>query len=479
MSTISHNKKSSEVLFEFLFTSLTVLFLLALGSEHNNRDLLRMILCFVTVIFLFVRRGTLLKIPQKIPLVFYYAGLFLAFQFLRSVWALADHSMWNHGMANEPPEKLFNAYFTSPIRWFFYFSMMTMGWLYYNGKSSLRRFMNICGWACFVFAMNAIPACLFNRGAYYQAANGKWGFFYPLVYFADWVPKYWISRFAFANHIGDVIGFGFFPAIGLALYAHHIYREKKRNHEILPSDRAFARTIPYMALRLTMAAAMATAILLIFSRGTMLCFFMAAVIFSVAIVMKLMKKIPWFSVTLVVLLSSGFVFWSGNFKKAWKEVLTVSQEKGKEESSSGANVSGAKIALALHHDHPFFGVGTRGYPYYAAFTAKRDGIFIHKNIPTEKFYAMSHYLQIWAEQGAGAYFYFLFLLAYCMTMIRGLVKTKSRFKFITALSFFTFVVMSLGHAAIGYSMERFNLAMLVFISMGVSLAAVRDDFIHE
>ena len=92
---------------------------------------------------------------------------------------------------------------------------------------------------------------------------------------------------------------------------------------------------------------------------------------------------------------------------------------------------------------------------------------------------MCHYLQVLAEEGSGAFLYYLFLLAYLAEMAKGLWGTQSRFKFIMGLSLFAPVLMILMHAAINPLMQRFSTSMLVYMTMGAGLGVLRKDFEHE
>ena len=95
------------------------------------------------------------------------------------------------------------------------------------------------------------------------------------------------------------------------------------------------------------------------------------------------------------------------------------------------------------------------------------------------FESMCHYAHLLAEEGIGAFIYFLFLLVYLAQSISGLWRAKSRFQFLAGLSFLSPVIMVLGHGAFNHLLQRFSMSMLLYISMGATLGVLSRSFQNE
>ncbi len=319
--------------------------------------------------------------------------------------------------------------------------------------------------------MNAIPALLIKGHAGYLGADGKPGFFYPAFYFNDYLSKYLLSRFSHVNYTGDVIAFGVFPALGLFFYALYLFREKR--------EKPLAScTLPALFCGVT-----ALAVILFFSRGTIICFSMAFLVYLLTLFVKFPSRIQSIFTLAALVLVLIFLFWAGNLGKVWNEIGTLQRETEvtNTHTSSSTNREGARRALRIYRAYPLWGVGTDGYSNVSLRFAT-EGTAI-RNLDSDfmamaEFRAMCHYLQVLAEEGIGAFFYFLFLLAYFFESIRGFFKTKSRFQFISSLSLFAPVFMVLSHAAINHLMQQFSISVLVYLLMGATLALFQPDFEH-
>jgi len=142
----------------------------------------------------------------------------------------------------------------------------------------------------------------------------------------------------------------------------------------------------------------------------------------------------------------AFFLWAGNLDKAWKELQTLGRETEVLEKnldyetdvyksrSIYHNKEGMRIAKAMYRDYPIWGAGTRQY-------RKLSGNYVPAGRPEKEFilvrtYAMSHFFQKMAEEGAGVFFYFIFIAVYIVETFWKLFRTQSRFKFIMGLSFF-------------------------------------------
>ena len=70
----------------------------------------------------------------------------------------------------------------------------------------------------------------------------------------------------------------------------------------------------------------------------------------------------------------------------------------------------------------------------------------------------------------------MFLGAYFVEVVSGLLGTRSRFQFMAGLSLVMGVAMILIHSSIHFLMEQFSISMLVYIYMGASLGVLSKDF---
>ena len=360
-------------------------------------------------------------------------------------------------------------------RWVFYLFFFGLSFSVFTAKKDVRRLLNVMSWSGLFVALNALPPLLMKGRPGYVPSAVKGGFFHPVFYFHPWVSHYLLSRFAHKNWTGDVMAFGLFPLLGLIFYS--LDRWKGPD----------PRRLSVLATRLTAALLTAAAILLLSSRGTTVFLAGSFMVFLLFLLFKFFSGRQLVFTVSVFVLIAGFAVWAGDFDKVRKRLATLqtievqafknNQETDPYQSRSVyTNIEGAKRALRIYHDHPVWGVGTGGY---AAVSEKYATPGLEKANTLSKFAAMCFYLQLLAEEGMGAYLYFLFLAVYLVEMGWGLFKTKSRFKFIAALSLFCPVLLVFGHASINHLMQNFSFSMLVYISMGASLAVLRPDFQHE
>ena len=280
-----------------------------------------------------------------------------------------------------------------------------------------------------------------------------------------------MGRFAHANYTGDVIALGFFPALGLLFYSLNRFRRKKGH-----SKETTKASMASLALPAIFVATTALAAIWIRSRGTVLCFSAAFLVYLFCLLLKFPSRTQMVSSLAALLLITGFLLWAGDIQATWKELQTVENEfDASKPASLSTNREAAKRAVAIYGAHPLWGVGTGGYSRvserFATPGTERDAM--------AKFKAMSHYGQLLAEEGTGAFFYFLFVGGYFFEISRGLRKTQSRFQFMSGIALFCAVLMVLLHASIHYLMQRFAISMLVYLLMGASLRVLRPDFEHR
>lgn len=426
-------------------------FFLTLGSDFPHQVYARMwvggILFALSVPFL------LKKIKSAVPQswTFRFFLCFLAFEVIRSLL-------------------LRGPYIAPLLVWFFYFGFFMLSYFFFEERGRVRHLLWTLGGSGFFLALNAIPPFLI-RGSSGYAAGGNTVFFHPAFYFHETVEKYILGRFAHANYTGDVIALGFFPALGLLFYTLNLLWRKK-SHPKEYAKVSFAS----LALPALFVATTALAAIWIRSRGTVLCFSVSFLVYLVCLFLKYPSRTQMLGSVTLLLLIAGFLFWAGDIQATWKELQTVEREFDADGLSSlSTNREGAQRALAIYRAHPVWGVGTDGYSRvserFATPGTEMDAMV--------KFKAMSHYGQLLAEEGSGAFFYFLFVGSYLFEIARGLRRAASRFQFTAGLALFCAVLMVLLHASIHYLMQRYSISMLVYLLMGTSLRVLQPDFEHR
>lgn len=427
-------------------------FFLTLGSDFPHQVYARMwvggILFALSVPFL------LKKIKSAVPhsWTFRFFLCFLAFEVIRSLL-------------------LRGPYIAPLLAWFFYFGFFILSYFFFEERGRAKRLLWTLGGSGFFLALNAIPPFLIRGNSGYPTGSGSAAFFHTVFYFHEAVGKYVMGRFAHANYTGDVIALGFFPALGLLFYSLNLLRRKK-NH----SQQTAKVSIASLALPAIFVATTALAAIWIRSRGTILCFSASFAVYLFFALLKYPSRMQLTVSLAALLLIVGFLLWAGDIQATWKELQTVETEFNPSGSTSlSTNREGAKRALAIYRAHPLWGVGTSGYSrvseQFATPGTEEDAMV--------KFKAMSHYWQVLAEEGAGAFLYFLFVGGYLFEAVRGLRRTQSRFQFTAGLSLFCAVLMVLLHASIHYLMQRYSISMLVYTLMGASLRVLRPDFEHR
>ena len=464
------NSSRSNPLFLFFFLGFIALLFLSLGADFPGHFKARILYgTFLLIFFLFLRW----KIECR-NFIFIPLAAFLIFQIVRFLGAI--YSLYFIPTENAAAV-LFAIQARSPLRWIFYFAFFLLAYSFFKQRESVSALVKGMSWFGFFLALNAIPPLLHNGSFGYLIEGNELRFFHPVFYFHPWASHYVLAVLTHSNFLGDIMAFGFFPALGLAFYSFRSLESKDRE-DAESADRKdrkraiFSSLLLYMILGFVIGAA----VFLLFSRGTIAFFFIASFFFLAACLLKFPSR-PQLIFTLSVLMIGGaFFFWGGNLEKAWKEVQTLQKEADpKTRRSFATNVEGWNRALRIYKAYPVFGAGTGGYGAVAKRFAAPG---LEKSDPLADFQTMCHYIQVLAEEGAGAFFYYSFILVYLWQMTKGLFTTRSRFKFLTGLSLFAPVLLILGHASINDLMERFSTSMLVYITMGAGLAVLRKDFGH-
>ncbi len=389
-----------------------------------------------------------------------YAGLLLKFGGITAVDTLTRLGLYG----------------AAPLRWASYFAIFFVFYTTALKKSRALVIFRVFCWSAFLLALNALPPLLQLKQDPIYSFAGSSGFFLPFFYHYKWLGDYIFSYFTHVNIFGDILNLGLFPALGLALYALHLRTLDKR--ELLPSDAALSKGLPFVLMRLLMAAVIFSAILLVFSRGTMISVTLAGFIFMSGLGWKLFKKKNLFFLLLVIAgLVLGMAVWAGNLSKAVGEVFTLTNEHGQEGTSSYVNRRAKEISFAMVHDNKMLGVGLKGYP---KFSTRYDSQW--KQDSQEKGYhyaGFNHYLTILCEEGLiGGSLYFLFLIVWLSEVFWRILTTKSYFKFVAGFSFVCSVITVLIHSCFNSLMQLYGTASLVYAAMGISLGILSKSFQH-
>lgn len=456
--------------FESAFLLLIASFFLKLGSdilEGPGPRIFYLGFLGVGFLFLWLERGPAFPFRSRAFVLF--LSLFV-FETVRLLWAL-----WQMRVMGREASAILHQYVSSPGWWLLYFGFFTLSFFLFKTRNRVNRLLWVLGFSGFILAFAALPPLLIKGHAGYF--TGYFGeeerhvFFPPFVYSHEIVRQYLVSRYANPNYVGNVIAVGFFPALGLFFYS------LQRLGTGIRFGKGSLTSAVSLGLPAILVGAEALAIVLFFSRATILCFAFTFLFFLGATLLKYPSRVHFIFAGAAFLLVAGFLIWAGNLRATWKEVQTVKEElvPTEKERSLDTTLEGAKRALRIYRAFPLGGVGTRGYSNVSESFAT-PGI---EHYAMSKFKAFCHYLQILAEEGSGAFLYFLFLLAYFFESARKLLKTTSRFQFMAGLSLMMPVLMILIHAAVKPLMDYFVVAVMVYILMGATLASLRHDFEHS
>ncbi len=455
-------KNSSAAFFEIFFLVFVASFFLTLGVDLRDQLYLRLWLGGIlsAVFFIFFQKESPASKDLTVLCFFSFLG-FILIRFLGTVFLIIK-------AGNLTPDRLllFPQYLYSPFRWSFYFVFFLLSFCFFRTKARVHHLLWTLAGTGFFLAINAIPPFLLKGEASYLAGDGQMVYFHPLFYSCEVLSKYVFGRFSFINYVGDLIALGFFPAWGLFFREWDLWRqEKETKHLILFVTAAF------------FCAATALGVVLFLSRGTLICFFWALIVYLFTAFLKFPSRSQSLGVAVSLFLVLVVLFSTGTLKKGWNEIRTLQTESEKTKESISTNREGARRAVRIYLSHPLLGVGTEGYLNFSLrYGSPKPAGESHPSWVMADHKAMCHYLQVLAEEGIGAFFYFLFLLAYFFESIRGFFKTKSRFQFISSLSLFAPVFMVLSHAAINHLMQQFSISILTYIFMGATLALFRPDF---
>ncbi|MDA9101256.1 O-antigen ligase family protein, partial [Omnitrophica bacterium] len=318
--------------------------------------------------------------------------LLVLFEILRSLWALVH-----------PGDAAMDSrYAAAPLRWAYYLGCLYLGYVYPRNRRDVSRLGAVMAGCAFFIALNAIPRLSMTEGSLRAIGFEAGAFFHSVFYFHPAVAQYILGTFAHSNYVGDVMAFGLFPFLGLALYM--VWNFFSQGRENRTASVIFQFFIPLV---------IAAVIFLFFSRGSILCFILIFLIYLIGICLKFPSRKQVVLAGVLFLAGLGFVSFIGNLTEAWKEVLTVEQEikaDSQKTTSLSTNREGARRAVAMFQDYPLWGVGMHGYRALSKDYRKPSQIFQEFNFADGQ--SMNHYLHLLAEEGAGAFIYYLFLAAF-------------------------------------------------------------------
>ncbi len=465
---MTRNRNIWHTPFESLFFLFLASLFLKVGSDSLEGPILRIWYAGLwTLGFLYMgSQEKAWNFLRNLPFLLFLG--FLAFELVRAGWGFLQMS--KAGITSDQAA-MFKRYLWSPVEAFFYAGFFIQSYSLFKNRVLAGRLLWVLAGCGFLLAITAIPPLLI-KGHHEYVVEGKRAYFPAFVYFHPFVKKYLVGTISNINYIGDIIGIGFFAALAI-----FFYELQKLLHDAKNTDRNFNDWLHFLGLPALFVGAQALAIILFFSRGTTITFTLSFLIFIVLALVKFFSKKQIVVLGIILALVMGFLVWAANLQATWKEVGTAQKEVMEEQKNSSfeTNRVGARRALDLYKKYPIWGTGSRGYEALSTSVEKpdEDAYYLADLV------ALCHYLQMLAENGAGAYLYFLFLLSYFLAVLWGLVKTDSRFQFITGLSLFCVVLMILVHAAVKPVMEYFAIAMPVYILMGASLAVLKQDFAHS
>lgn len=473
----TRSKHFPPLLFKGVFLLLIILFFLSVGAESAGHIQVRMILtgilCGSFIVFFRYLSDSFKPGPST------YAFLaILIFEIVRAV-AAGLH------VPGFDPDTLKNGlYIKSILIWGTYFVGFFAVVSSANRKSFSLDYLKINAAMAFLISMMIIPQLL-RTGNQHIVLNNKYYFFYPALYFKSWVGDYLLTPYSHSNRTGDIIAIGFFSSLGLLFYSFLQFKERIKtaiSYLEKPNAQEWSTFFLYIAASFVMGAG----ILLLFSRGTISSCAIVFLVYFFAISLKFPSKTQWFFLFFILATGGLFFSWAGNLNKAWKEIQTLKVEKEamnsdlNQEKQKSRSIymtqEGIKRSLRIYKKYPVWGVGTNGYKQVAG-RYSSGGEYDSLTIP--KFTAMCHYLQLLAEEGMGAFLYYIFLILYFIELSWGLIRTQSQFKFVAAISFAAPALSILIHSSFIEMMQRFNVAMPVYLLMGAALAVLRKDFQHD
>ncbi|MFZ5801709.1 MAG: O-antigen ligase family protein [Candidatus Omnitrophota bacterium] len=446
----------------FLFCAYAVLVLFAVGYDYAATVELRkigaLLLMGGVAIGFFLDRNLLRGLLSPAGTVF---GAFLLYQGIRLM-----HSSHEHYQAVEAGA---SPVFGQSTEWFFFLALFLISYGLCSRRSKVRTLLWSLVYGTVFLLVNCLPWLTSVRGQDYLKDSAH-SFYFSFLSELPVVGRMIFGRFAHWNWAGDVIAVGFFVALGLLIYAFMDIESVRRR-----SANRMSINMLQMVSLLAVIAFAGLAVFAFYSRGTILFFGAALFLFAAGLLLKYghYRKVLW-GLGLLAIALAGFALSS---PAVIQEVRTLGREV-RDPQSLQQNILGAKAALAMAKKAPVWGVGTGRYEeVFPKVVTEVDRGRVEPTLAAA--HPMNHYLLIRAEEGFGAWLYYGFLLTFVFYAVRGLVRTGSRFQFMAGLSVFCPVMMILAHASISQMLGNFNMALLLYLLMGVCLGVLKPGFRHS
>lgn len=455
-------KTGHRFIFGIFFLAFIASFFLTLGSDDPAQVYFRMFYGGCLLLFFFIAKINY-KLPLEFPkLIFIFIFAFILFQLVR----LGITSFYVFSSETRSLDPFTFRCLKAPLGWLFCFAFFTVSFLFFDCKAEAKRLLWLMAWSGFFLAMNVIPAVFLYGRPWYQLTPDKAVFFYPMFYGLPFLGKYILGSFVHVNYTGDLIAAGAFGALGILWYGMK-QMENKENRD------KHGHLVSITTLSFTFLLITALGVFFLLSRGTILSFTISLLLFFLIVLIKYPSRMQLTVSFISVIALLGILFWSGNLTLAIKELGTLHREmQPSKEDSFATNIEGMKRSVRMFKANPVWGVGTGGYKELSEGFASPGT----ENLSLVRFKSMSHYFQLLAEEGLGAFIYYLFLIVYFIVMVRSFSEISSRFQFLSAAALFSVIIMIMIHASINHLMERFSISALVYMLMGASLGICRKDF---
>lgn len=389
--------------------------------------------------------------------------IFVLFEIARSLiagWPVRS----SHFSADPAWASILALHAHSPFYWSFYLGLFAAGMSMAKRREEAVRLLWLFSLGGFFLALNSLSPLLTKGSAGFIQGNHK-VFFHPVFYQNPFLAKYVFGSIHHVNYTGDLVAFGFFASLALFIYGLSSWNERSRK-------------LTAISLILCIVNSLGTVLFL--SRGTILSFAGAVGLFGILSLLKFpSRRALKVGGAAFLVIFAGFLV-LGAPQKIWKELQTLEREFQSPSDSNtpasstslSSNQEGAKRAFSIYRAYPGWGVGTGGYELFSLQFATPGT----ENNGAVALRALSHYPQLLAEEGKGAFLYFFFLLVYFIEVVWLSFRTKSRLQFYTGLSLLASVALVLAHASFQFLMQQISISSLVYLSMGLGLGVLHADF---
>ncbi len=448
---------------------LAILLVFSAGYDQPGHLKLRITLGFIVMaVFVSSRFPFSIKSPV-VPRPAVIFLLFLCFVSARFLWGgygfVFQKETWNAA--------LIQGYTVNSLIWFFYFALFVFSSRFFVIQKRIEVLLSTLTIAAAFVTLNVLPPLLLKGEYGYPSPSGDAAYlFHPLLSSHALLYEYIFGLWSNMNWVGDFLAFGTFAGFGRGFY--EFYKISRSDQYGRPHAQNWGR----MLLNFCFSAVSSAAVFLLLSRGTIV-FFLISLVFFISF---LMARTPFRGRTALFIIFFavfiGLAGWAGKIDRAVSEVQTIDTEIHKETRRSlSVNQEGARRALRMFQKYPLLGIGKDNYAKASEDFAAEGIQNWRSRLASEQ--CLSHYMQVLAEQGSGAFLYFLFLGSYVLAVLKGMWTVKSRFQMIAALALAAPVFLVLGHVAINDLMDRFSMPSLMFLCMGASLAVLSPGFTRE